>query len=85
MQSQGWRKVTPGYGPPLGEEGSVFHGDVLWFERPIDASCSERATMQMFPPAPPPDNARASARRGGLVILIQSDYDHVCGTERQAQ
>ena len=83
MRSQGWREVRPGHGAPRGEEDGVSHGDVLWFERPIDATCSERATMQLFPP-PPPSERRPSSPQS-YVVLMQSDYVPVCDAERQAQ
>lgn len=95
LLKQNWRTVTPGYGlsgiyemaPGEFTRGEYVSGAV-WFERPRDANCSQRLSLNVIGLVPEPKSATPSpahtANSAGLVeILLIADYPPVCGAQRQ--
>ncbi len=71
LRAQGW--VDTG----LGSTPDSTHSNAIFFERAIDRRCSERVSIELAPAAPGSEDTMP-------VVLIRTNYEPVCGSERRA-
>lgn len=94
LVKQDWRVVSPGYGlsgmyevAPGEFSRGEYVSEAVWFERPVDAHCSQRLSLNVIGVLLVPNGPRSDSPTANvdsvLEMLLIADYPQVCGAQQQ--